>query len=85
MLLAHEETYLRDLEQLCEATGKDKMTDDVKHRHAVLEKKNSVYIHPESYKCASLAAGSVLQVSELADRKQKLVSKVKMVRDGLVS
>ncbi|KAG8322780.1 polyubiquitinated misfolded protein transport [Homalodisca vitripennis] len=60
LLLVHKAEYLKEMEELCAST--EQMTDDVKHQHYVLEKKNSVYVHPKSYKCASLAAGCLLQV-----------------------
>uniref|UniRef100_A0A1B6EJ36 Protein deacetylase HDAC6 n=1 Tax=Cuerna arida TaxID=1464854 RepID=A0A1B6EJ36_9HEMI len=60
LLLVHEADYLREMEELCAST--EQMTDDVKHQHYILEKKNSVYVHPKSYKCASLAAGCLLKV-----------------------
>uniref|UniRef100_A0A1B6LQS3 UBP-type domain-containing protein n=1 Tax=Graphocephala atropunctata TaxID=36148 RepID=A0A1B6LQS3_9HEMI len=60
LLLVHEASYLREMEELC--ASMEQMTDDVKHQNSVLEKKNSVYIHPKSYACASLAAGCLLQV-----------------------
>lgn len=62
LLLVHDEAHLRDMEQLCTSFGTDQLTDDLKYKLAMMEKKDSVYIHPQSYKCASLATGSVLQV-----------------------
>lgn len=60
LLLVHDESYLIDLEKLCASS--ESMTDDVKYQQSILEKKNSVYIHPQSYKSACIAAGSLLQV-----------------------
>lgn len=62
LLLVHDESYLVDLEKLCASS--ESMTDDVKYQQSILEKKNSVYIHPQSYKSACIAAGSLLQVFE---------------------
>ncbi|XP_054266822.1 histone deacetylase 6-like isoform X1 [Macrosteles quadrilineatus] len=59
LLLVHEVTYLDETKQLC---AMDQLTDDLKHKLSVMERKDSVYIHPQSYESASLATGSLLQV-----------------------
>lgn len=60
--LVHELKHINYMQELSSQTDLSE-EGRIKSEKIIKKMFNSVYIHPQSYKCASLAAGCILQAS----------------------